>query len=88
LGKAEVDINDMYDNAGNMQTFEEPLRNAIRKSNNKGKVKFSAGYFKKADVSSGSTKAPAGTTVTMQVGDAGAPLQAENSKKERARHCA
>lgn len=60
-----------------MHTMEMPLERALRRSNNRGSIKFSAGYFKKVDITEGSPKAPAGTTVKMTVAEKGAPVRAD-----------
>lgn len=70
-----------------MRAFEEPLTRAVRDSNNRGTLKFSAGYFESQDLKSGSMKAPAGTTIKMKVGGPAAPLVEDGNSEQRAGHC-
>lgn len=70
-----------------MRAFEEPLARAVRDTNNRGTLKFSAGYFESQDLKSGSMKAPAGTTIKMKVGGPAAPLVEDGKSHQRAGHC-
>lgn len=83
----DIDLNDLFEIRGKMQTYERPLSGAVRDSNNKGTLKFSAGYFEGQDLKSGSQKAPVGTTIKMKVGGPAAPLVDHSESQQRAGHC-
>lgn len=70
-----------------MRTYEKALSGAIRDSNNKGSLKYSAAYFEALDITSGSMKAPVGTTIKMKVGGTGAPLVDDAESQKRAGYC-
>lgn len=87
LGAAEVSINDLFDKSGRVHKFNMPLTQAVRDANNRGTIKFSAGYFPCATLESGTAKAASGTTIKMKVGGPGAPLVDNEASQKRAGNC-
>lgn len=87
LGTVDIDVNDLFEDRGKMRTYERELAGAVRDTNNKGTLKFTAGYFEMQDLKSGSMKAPAGTTIKMKVGGPAAPLVDDPNSQKRAGHC-
>ena len=87
LGCVELSINDMFDKTGELFTYELGLSHAQRETNSQGIIKFSAGYFQAHDISKGSRRAPAGTTIKLKVDGVGAPLVENPGSERRAGNC-
>lgn len=70
-----------------MRTYEKKLSGAVRDTNNKGTLKYSAAYFDVQDLESGSMKAPTGTTIKLKVDGTAAPLVDHEHSSRRAGSC-